>query len=233
MRSRNRKSRGSVVFTDSTKTKLVFSSTQTRATNKEIYANFMDEIKMRLEFITISTNGILKLNPILTQELCYLQLRMICECIALSCLVAHGDITDINLESFIGDYEADKIIRKLESLHDAFYPYPVKMTVTPPCDKYPTGNVDLEDKPAGFLTKIEFLSLYGRCGEHLHRGRLRTIENRPPYKQPDFSDIVKGSNKITLLLDQHRIGSKDNKKHLLIALNPFGQSPTVFLAQSP
>jgi hypothetical protein len=58
------------------------------------YCALMEEIKRRGEAIRITASGQLadRIPPRMAEELCYLQLRMICELIALGSLVAHGDI---------------------------------------------------------------------------------------------------------------------------------------------
>src|ERR1700733_2857447 len=82
-------------------------------TPQQIYANFMSEITERLNVLNSAINNTVPLPVMITYELCYLQLRMICECIALSCLIAHGDISDVTIDDFLNNYEADDIIRKL------------------------------------------------------------------------------------------------------------------------
>lgn len=52
-------------------------------------------------------------------EFCFLQLRMLCELIALGCLTAHGDLEAGKLKK---SHKADQIIRRLEVLHPDFYP---------------------------------------------------------------------------------------------------------------
>ena len=73
----------------------------------------MSEITERLNVLNSAINNTVPLPVMITYELCYLQLRMICECIALSCLIAHGDISDVTIDDFLNNYEADDIIRKL------------------------------------------------------------------------------------------------------------------------
>ena len=65
---------------------------------KAIYANLMDEAKTRIDSIERAISGQFNLHPMLIQEFCYLQLRLLCEGIALGCVVSHGDITKINMK---------------------------------------------------------------------------------------------------------------------------------------
>ena len=69
--------------------------------------------------------------PSLGVEFSFLQLRMLCETVALLCLVAHGDIEATRTSKLQKDYAADNIIKKLEQLHANFYPHPVTVSSTP------------------------------------------------------------------------------------------------------
>ena len=68
----------------------------------------MEEIKLRFEVIVDIESGHVKLPERALYEFCYLQVRMICELISLSCLVAHGDITKSN--KLTKTYQADRIV---------------------------------------------------------------------------------------------------------------------------
>jgi hypothetical protein len=67
------------------------------ATTKEtqLYANLMDEVKARIDCINVAVQGRTGFPTPIAREFCYLQLRFLCELIALSCLVAHGDIKSL------------------------------------------------------------------------------------------------------------------------------------------
>ena len=186
--------------------------------------------------ITAGLSGRLPMHQMLVQELCYLQLRMICECVGLSCLIAHGDISDITLVDFLHKYAADDIIKMLEPLHSEFFPKPRIFTVIPPNDKFPKGNINIEDKLSPpSLTKSDLISLYGRCGEFLHRSRLGEIEHRPPYTKVCFEPIISWANKIISLLDNHMIYSRENDRYVLVFLkaSDHGNKPLIVLANAP
>src|SRR5690242_15713425 len=59
-----------------------------------LYAGLMTEIKVRINAINTGTMNQIPVPPPLVKEFCFLQIRMICELVALGCLVAHGDISD-------------------------------------------------------------------------------------------------------------------------------------------
>ena len=187
----------------------------------ESYANLMEEAKLRFQSIELVTSGKAGLHPMIAQEVGYLQLRLLCEIVALGCLIAHGDITGLEINQLI--------IKILSKLLPNFYPRPVVISGPNP------GETRMESKASGFLTKQELLTLYGKTGNYLHRGELKKMESRPPYTKVDFSDIVQWTNKFIVLLEAHHIASGDNNKHWICALNhpDDGGRVRVAFAQAP
>src|SRR3712207_5819604 len=98
----------------------------TRQQNEAIglYANVLDEIKVRLSCIETSLQGGTPFPGPIIRECCYLQLRIICELIALGCLIAHGDIPAAKVQRIQKEWSAHRIIQTLEGLHPDFYPKP-------------------------------------------------------------------------------------------------------------
>lgn len=94
-----------------------------------IYAALMEEARTRLETLRRAVDGDLGLPPFAVHDFGYLQLRLLCEIIALGCLVAHGDIAAAR--PLRKAYEADRIVRQLGKLHPGFYPVPAFRTVRP------------------------------------------------------------------------------------------------------
>jgi len=78
------------------------------------YADLMEEVKVRLSAIEAALRGELNLTPRFLEDFCYLQLRMIGELIALSCLLAHGDIPAAQQSKLQTERNADHIIKTLE-----------------------------------------------------------------------------------------------------------------------
>src|SRR5437762_1433117 len=80
-----------------------------------LYANLMDEIKRRTDVIRSTLNGGYPMPQMAAFELCYLQLRKICEVFALACLAAHGDIPGVRNKLLQKTYNADQIIKQLRA----------------------------------------------------------------------------------------------------------------------
>lgn len=120
------------------------------------------------------------------------------------------------------------IVKRLEKLHPNFYPSPRNLIISP-------GHVHLDDYDRGFLTKGELLTLYGRCGDVLHRGSLRDLldpKNQPP---TDFRDIQGWGQKIVNLLSVRLISRVAGNFHFLVALeaSQTGGNVLVSVAESP
>jgi hypothetical protein len=142
-------------------------------------------------------------------EFLYLQLRMICESIAMACLIAHNDISETKNKKFFNNWRANEIIDQLERLHKDFYPHPVKQILDQ------GGNVigvsAIEDN---YLTKSRFLSLFVECNDHLHIGSLK--KNLQPMKGGPLKvdPIIEWHNEINALLNIHWIPLADGKSQL-------------------
>ncbi len=166
-----------------------------------VYSSIMEEAKFCALSINMFTDSGHTLPVPLKREYCFLQLRMLCELIALGCLVAHGDMEETKSSSLQKEYRAGEIVKRLEKLHPNFYPSPRKPVFNP-------GNVHLVDYDREFLTKSELITLYGKCGDALHRGNLQQLldpKNQPP---ADFRDIHEWGQKILNLLSVHLISRR-------------------------
>src|SRR5216683_4237681 len=102
-------------------------ATQRQLDAPELYAGLMEEAKARIALVValidgkVTTEGTPLSAPIL-REFGFLQLRLLCEVVALGCLIAHGDIKATQTSRVRKMWEADRIIAKLEDLHPDFYP---------------------------------------------------------------------------------------------------------------
>lgn len=175
-----------------------------------LYANLLEEIKLRFGSINQCTLGKTGLPAPFLKEYCYLQIRMICELIALGCLVAHGDIKEISSKNIQGAWSADKIMSTLEKLHPNFYPLPVKQTRT-------NSGYHLQAQPSP-LPKEEFLKLYHGCGSMLHRGNLRTLLKGQFPRQVNFPEITSKAQKLSDLLSSHIIIMRSGEQMFIAML---------------
>jgi hypothetical protein len=179
-----------------------------------LYSNLMEEIKRRVDVIQRAANGQLQIPPMASFELCYLQLRKVCEVFALACLCAHREIPEVRSKSLEKTYNVDQIIKRLSDLHPDFYPVPT-IQVLDPLTSRVVRTVRVE---SGFLTKDDLLKLYGECGNYLHRGSVRQLLTK---WEPsiDFGQIKGWLAKIVQLLGHHEIKISQSDKSLFIFMS--------------
>lgn len=141
------------------------------------YGRILNEIRLRWDFLNKLIGGQKILPPLPTFELAHLELRKMCELIALGCLTAHGDIPGIKSKLY-KEYNASDIINKLTRLHPDFYPQVLK----------PYNSSDPQHR-SGILTKDDLIELYNKdCADVLHRGTMKKLEKRWDL-EVDFSRI--------------------------------------------
>lgn len=203
---------------------IVVTESQTKAMN--LYVGMMEEVNIRIACINVALAGRTLLPDRAVMEFCLLQLRMLCELIALGCLVVHGDIDEKKANSLKKEWSADKIIKELDGLHPDFYPHPVLRKATKP------GHYHLEEITSGYLTKKELLELLGLTGDALHRGSLKNILSVKRAMEPGLPGIAAWGNKIVKLLGDHRMALIDNRTHFICALNA-NNVVQVAIAESP
>lgn len=177
----------------------------------------------------MTVNGLYRMHQMLAEELCYFQLRMICETIACGCLIAHGDMTGLNLDKIRSEWSADAIFKHIDGLHEDFYPKACTFELTP-------GRVNIvwNENEAQYLSKSDFLKLYGQTHARTHRGSLKHMSKRPPYITVDFSPITAWTNKIFALMDNHVIWSPDHRQQWLVVMKSpqMNGQPLIALGQT-
>jgi len=180
---------------------------------QDLYCELMAEIKERIsiirQFAVEDANPKHGLTYAYAHEFCYLELRPICELIALASLVAHGDIPATKHPKLRKSYKPDVILDEMLRLNPEFYP---------------RGSVQvLDDKgrlrgwrPAHDpLTQEQLKTLWNECGGYLHRGSIKDLENDKP---PDFWRVAQWHNKIMRLLNVHMICLVDKKSAFHVVL---------------
>src|SRR5579859_6599369 len=177
------------------------------------YCDLMLEVKIRLDAVgkIISRQSVEPIPVQLLYELCYLQLRMICELIALACLVAHGDIPATKTGRLQQAYKADFIMNALEKLHTDFYPKATRQV-----SNAQGAVIAVELVPSGYLTKAEFLKLYNmECGDVLHRGNVMTAKGKIKPDAVSYLKIQDWLKKLTILLTHHDISISTHPEYTI------------------
>ena len=170
----------------------------------QTYKSILLEIRLRVEAIYEFLNGRVRLRQRIGVELCYLQLRMICELIAIGCLILHEDVEIKRKKDLLKTYKADWIIKSLGEIHGKFFPRPVNAV------RLPSGRDDIQDVKSGFLTRDELVTLFNRTsGNELHRGCASDIMTKN--LNTDIARLRKLADKVSVLVAHHVILSRDEK----------------------
>ena len=174
----------------------------------DLYAALVREVRQRIETINFVMGT--QLPDAMKRETCFLQLRMLCETIAIGCLVANGDIAEPKIKDFEKEWAATKILKRLEEINPHYFPQQV--TLQP-------GRIDANTNPNA-LTKAELFDLYGKSGDVLHLGSVKKILAIDPLKQKtvDLSDIIPWTQKIADLMSAHMIviGAEDDTMAIMM-----------------
>lgn len=173
----------------------------------------MVEIKERISIIR--QFGVEDANPehglahAYAHEFCCLELRFICELIALASLVAHGDIPATKSPKLLKSYKPGVILDEMLRLNPAFYPRGLVQIL------------DEKGRLAGWraahdpLTQEQLKALWSECGGYLHRGTIKDLEKDKP---SDFWRVTQWHNKIIRLLNVHMICLVDRKSAFHVVL---------------
>jgi hypothetical protein len=181
-----------------------------------LYADLMEEVKARFQTINQAANGHTGMGAPFVREFLYLQLRFLCELVALACLVAHGDIAALQAHKIGRSYSADEILDKMERLRPHFYPIPVREISVRQIGAQKRH--DLEGINPSPLPKDALIKMYGAAHKHLHRGSLRKLlsASAPLDLTINVPEIVSQAQKISDLLGHHLMAL--NERELIICL---------------
>jgi hypothetical protein len=210
----------------------------------DLYITFMEHIILRLGSIADSLSEV-RANPTHADnwrnaEFCYLQIRKVCEYLALSVLVAHDLYRDTSVQRLAKDWHAAEIFSKLLGLNP--YAFPIATVVK--FDHDGPGRHHIEPT-SPVLDSADLDRIYGVCGDRLYAGTLKRIlaSKVPPYS---FEEIADWRNKLVLTLNNHMVRlphiasillvtmrhEDDQKVHCAFAdaEGPFviGDDPTIF-----
>ena len=192
------------------------------------YTDLMQEIKERLYTIEDVLSGRTALGGPLAHEFCFLQLRFICECISYACVVAHAYIVELQAPKFQKEWSADALIRKLDGLHEDFYPKPRTMMVS-------ESGVRLDEINSPYLTKADLKKLNGLCGDKLHRGSPEKYAFNPTAERltADRQTIIEFGNKVFRLMESHLLSNRDQPRYILCRFREREVPVEVWFAAAP
>ncbi len=176
------------------------------------YLPLMHELAIRIDLISHACDGKLNLTPPYAREYAYLQFRRICELIALGCLLLHGDLPYAQTQTAKREWNAEKIMRNLHKNHPHSFPQSVIR------EKTSNGWNIKANSNINALTLDEFNKLYIECGEVLHRGKIRSLEDSGVITSKDYQKIIDWQRKIFDLMNGHLIGRLNDNSFYIISL---------------
>jgi hypothetical protein len=183
----------------------------------KLYLHAMVEVKERMNVI----GGVLtlQLEPLFIQELCYLQLRYICELIAIGCLAAQGDYE--TQKAFKESHRPGEIFKALRKLYPDCFPQAAERIIT---DKgtHHHHHLDFGHKP-GAYTEADVTKLWAKAGDCLHRGSLTKYLRTTFGKPPTLDSIQTHIKGLTQLLNTHIIPIQKNPDEDVRILVEMGQ----------
>lgn len=174
----------------------------------QLYANLMEEVRIRTDFINDLIEKRKDWRPQFLGEVCWLQLRMICEVIALACLLAHGDV---NGKNQLERQKPKEIFAILADINPDFFPKPISLEAD-------RGSV-VQRIGENFLTPQGLVDLWNKTGDRLHRGKSRhliaTHKTGPTVNLEEIGDALK---KIVELLQFHVIVAAGFRRAILVEM---------------
>ena len=164
------------------------------------YVQCMEIIKLRIEVINKFLLRELSTGMLIPDIECIcLQFRMVFESIALSSLCAHRARYEQIKKMFSKEWDANKIIKTIESFNPNFYPVPIVQIL----DASGKSILGAEKKRDGFMTRNEYQKAFNRCHDFLHE------QNPYDWKEPNVTELrtmfTEWKSKIISLLDCHII----------------------------
>lgn len=189
------------------------------------YTALMREIKLRVKSMSQMHDlcGPTGLHPQAALDYDYLQLRLICELIAIGCMVAHDHPKA--LYRLRGAWRPEEILRDLEEVFPSFYPIPISN----PIHEGATLRYNVLTT-TDCLTRTELPKVWTVCGGRLHETLSAILARRPV--APDFTEVESFVAKIKSLLACHQITLKDQDKHFLVLMGKDADDPVTYYEAS-
>lgn len=182
------------------------------------YLNVLFEIKSRLQLIQQTKSSNLPYG--IAREVCHLQLRHICELIAIGCLIVQGDYT--SAPQFKDEYRPPNIFRALEK-YEGFFPQPATITVDA------NGNRDIQfNNHPNAMTRQEVERLWGMTGNFLHRLKIGSFFRREDVSpERPWTEVETNVDGLIALLQTHGIAMHRPKTMVLGSLDGNASHPDV------
>ncbi|MFD1610336.1 hypothetical protein ACFSCW_00815 [Sphingomonas tabacisoli] len=145
-------------------------------------------------------------------EFCYLQVRKVCEYLALAILVAHDGYEGATSKKYRSSYHAGDLFDELMKLNRYAFPVPVLVMM----DAQGEGRHHVEPKSNG-LTIAELKYIYGQCSDRLHVGTLKKLLSGRAQAY-DLTELMGWRNRLVETLNTHMVLLPEILSVLLVVL---------------
>jgi hypothetical protein len=194
----------------------------------KLYAGHMTEILDRSRAITAACQSAVAQKGTYAgafqAEFAFLQLRMICELVALSSLAAHFSL---GLSSRLSKaWNAEQAFKLLQEVNPHCFPHPIRNIP----DSLSIHNFHVIEGPSTF-SRPDLSRVYAGCGEALHRGTI-AAQMASQQKTYDLDRLNLWHRQIIELLDQHMILIRDPDRVLLVNMRGEGGKVAVYAAEA-
>lgn len=164
----------------------------------ELYSSFMEEIKTRFGAIHETVSALradnTSPNAFMYAEFCFLQMRFVCELIALAAIAAHKPL-GLN-KGLLKSWHADRTFAALSKINPQCFPRGIIIG-----RKNGAIHVELRKRE---LDRADLQRIYNKCGEILHRGMIKHVLNGE-IKVYDIEKLDAWARSIGQLMSQHSI----------------------------
>jgi hypothetical protein len=190
---------------------------------ESVYADLMEDLKVRLGFLREMLFSVApqanQPGAYLKAESCFLQVRYVCELVALSALCANERFGLTN--RLLKSWHAGEIFSDLIRLNPVCFPRAISVI---------RGNNGLSVTvlPTQPLTQQSLTTIYNKCGSVLHRGVLKHIL-RGDDRLYDLDEVNGWAGQLIELLSSHAALVPHGNRVLLVNMN-FGSPNSVTVA---
>ncbi len=180
----------------------------------EMYCALLEDLKKRLQTVRAIAAGTMSLGEqIADHEVAALNFRKILELIAFGSLCANKPVYAAAYAKFRKEWNAKRLLKNIEKIHPSFYPKPVRQEVV---DEGPPRRLHFHDSQESFLTRDEFVTLYGVCSKLLHTSNPFAPDTTATFLR-SLSDWV---SRIEALLSLHFIQLAGTDEVWVVELSP-------------
>lgn len=176
------------------------------------YVALMREVVVRSDAIDAITANPGHLPPRLVREFCYLQIRMMCELVALGCVVVHDQLPAAEVKKLRREYHPEKIIAKIGEYEARFFPNAVDHV-----NQMPDGSKQIVLCEPPVMTAKDLTRMWGRTGDVLHLGGVNRAREQTSV-DPKHTDVKLMQRRLVELLDDHVILTMNGTRPIIVEL---------------